>query len=55
MCAFLLHSRTQYPVPVPAARAGECLLILFPRTDTGTDFIRPYVPPSESRCQTPLV
>jgi len=24
---------------VPAARAGECLLILFPRTGTGTVFI----------------
>jgi len=38
VCAFLLQSRTRYPVPVPAARAGECLLILFPRTGTGTDF-----------------
>src|SRR6185295_12318055 len=27
------------PGPVPAARAGECLLILFPRTGTGTVFI----------------
>lgn len=39
MCALLLQARTQYPGPVSAARAGECLLILFPRTGTGTVFL----------------
>src|SRR5215210_5723111 len=38
-----LHSRTQYPGPVPAARAGECLLILFPRTGTRTDLSAPVL------------